>query len=306
MDIIAECTSEDVVLGRGSKISSHPGNIRFRELAKEKAPKYNGCKSKVDKKAIAKELVQEIESSGARFLRPITAVSKNDEDEIRSAYELVSNETKMTKAAQKLRECAASFREGQGMGQGLEALGTAAGIKAAGTGLPGDAAAQWGSIPGMPFFPGQLQMPAKGGAPAVSSLVMDPAQYQLQLQAMGQFPGALNPQIMQLQGPGALSTDMGALSSIATSTLNAPGTTPQGAAPPGGLPNQMFVPGLNVFYPTAGPQMVVNSIEGGKVEGQSINVIPQEAKPSAEADSNAAVETAEAEQAGTPSSTHEA
>jgi hypothetical protein len=62
-----EYTEHDVLYGKGNIINKHPGNIRFREKARELLPRYLLC-SKEDKKPVSVELMESVTREGHRFL----------------------------------------------------------------------------------------------------------------------------------------------------------------------------------------------------------------------------------------------
>jgi hypothetical protein len=60
-------TKHDVLFGRVGDTNFHPGNVRFREKAKELLPKYLKC-SKDDKTQVSLELMQSVTREGHHFL----------------------------------------------------------------------------------------------------------------------------------------------------------------------------------------------------------------------------------------------
>jgi hypothetical protein len=107
--IVLEANDNDVLLGRGNAVNFRGGNVRFRQLAQNKALRYATCSNKLEKDRIAASILTEIKSLGGRFLRPISA--RNDTGEHLSAWEPVDEEVAMTKAKQTLRDCAAAIRK---------------------------------------------------------------------------------------------------------------------------------------------------------------------------------------------------
>lgn len=98
---IYEPRRNDVLLGRGSGVNNHHGNQVFRALVQEQKEQYNQSKSKVEKKAIAVEIVQTVQSSDGRFLfRPSN-----------SFWMEVSFQKAVLKASQALREGAPTIRK---------------------------------------------------------------------------------------------------------------------------------------------------------------------------------------------------
>jgi hypothetical protein len=59
----------DVCLGRGIRTSEHDGNVRYRCFIEQFRERYEGSKSKKEKAAIIREVVQSVHDSGARFLK---------------------------------------------------------------------------------------------------------------------------------------------------------------------------------------------------------------------------------------------
>merc|ERR1712045_857486 len=59
----------DVLSGRGNGVGCHPGNHKFREIAKQYHPQYiNGATTR-EKTQIVMNIMKKIESSGGRFLK---------------------------------------------------------------------------------------------------------------------------------------------------------------------------------------------------------------------------------------------
>ena len=63
-----EPSDGDVLYGRGGNANSHPGNIRFREKARELLPRYLLC-SKEDKTLVSVELMESVTRKGHRFIK---------------------------------------------------------------------------------------------------------------------------------------------------------------------------------------------------------------------------------------------
>jgi hypothetical protein len=65
----AEPTEDDILFGRGGDINKHPGNVRFREKARELASLYEACgDSKEEKYDLSVKLVDCMKSENRRFL----------------------------------------------------------------------------------------------------------------------------------------------------------------------------------------------------------------------------------------------
>lgn len=99
--IVHELKETDILLGRGKRTNNRPGNTRFRELAEAQSQVYSSAKTKQAKRTIARQFVKEIESTGARFLRP---VSISYEGSYKTAYEVVDKETIEIKVKQLMRD----------------------------------------------------------------------------------------------------------------------------------------------------------------------------------------------------------
>jgi hypothetical protein len=65
-DFVREPSENDVLCARGNV--THSGNLRFREMIKEHGPDYLRARSAGDKKEIVKNIIQEIQRRGGRFL----------------------------------------------------------------------------------------------------------------------------------------------------------------------------------------------------------------------------------------------
>ena len=63
-----EPSDGDVLYGRGGNANSHPGNIRFREKARELLSRYLLC-SKEDKTLVSVELMESVTRNGHRFIK---------------------------------------------------------------------------------------------------------------------------------------------------------------------------------------------------------------------------------------------
>jgi len=64
-------TENDILFGRGSKSNKHPGNIRFREKARELGSRFISCSSKEEKYKVSEELVEFIKGENRRFLEKV-------------------------------------------------------------------------------------------------------------------------------------------------------------------------------------------------------------------------------------------
>jgi hypothetical protein len=61
--------NDDVLLGKGTVISRHPGNVRMRLILESFCDQYDASERKKDKTTLTKEIWNEITKSGARFLK---------------------------------------------------------------------------------------------------------------------------------------------------------------------------------------------------------------------------------------------
>ena len=89
-----EPTENDILFGRGSKSNKHPGNIFFREKARELGSWFISCSSKEEKYKVSEVLVEFIKGENCRFLKKVP-------DGL--WYEVVGNDTRK-KASQALRD----------------------------------------------------------------------------------------------------------------------------------------------------------------------------------------------------------
>mmetsp|Transcript_10819 Transcript_10819/g.16105 ORF Transcript_10819/g.16105 Transcript_10819/m.16105 type:complete len:381 (+) Transcript_10819:300-1442(+) len=92
----------DVLCGRGGRINSHEGNVKFREIiATRKADYLSPATRKLQKAVIAQEVVDVIRNKGGRFLK----------EKSNGVWEEVTDEKAKKKCGQALREDAPVFRE---------------------------------------------------------------------------------------------------------------------------------------------------------------------------------------------------
>merc|ERR1712232_136708 len=90
-----EYTDIDVLFGRGGRGNHHKGNKRYRSLVNSHKEQYRKIKDKQAKTAIARSIVQKINSSGGRFLMY---------DKTKSKWMEVPSVRARTKVSQALRE----------------------------------------------------------------------------------------------------------------------------------------------------------------------------------------------------------
>jgi hypothetical protein len=58
----------DILLGRGGRIRSHPGNKKFRSIVDDYSDFYDGA-GKFERKGVADQIVQVVKGEGRRFLK---------------------------------------------------------------------------------------------------------------------------------------------------------------------------------------------------------------------------------------------
>lgn len=63
-----QLTAQDVLLGPGSRVRHHPGNVRFRNLILLRANEYKDTSCEEEKREIAIQIAQEIENENRRFI----------------------------------------------------------------------------------------------------------------------------------------------------------------------------------------------------------------------------------------------
>lgn len=110
---VSDVNDHDVLLGRGKRSYNHIGNVRFRELVSQQAVTYQATKSKPIRKAMAHEIMIEVESRGGRFLKPVDADRANDGAKA-GRWVCVSQSTARTKVKQALRDMAMFLSSNQG------------------------------------------------------------------------------------------------------------------------------------------------------------------------------------------------
>lgn len=112
----------DVLLGRGNHVHN-PGNAKFRMLVLSRSVEYWSCNNNVTKDAIARQIIDQISSSGGRFLRKLKNAPKRqpiDEEAVASStvdaptsdiWELADMETILVKVKQTFRDFTASAKK---------------------------------------------------------------------------------------------------------------------------------------------------------------------------------------------------
>ena len=69
VQVIAQVTDNDVLLGRGGLTNQHPGNILWRALAAQLRPEYITTNSNKTKRQISLRLIDMVKANGGRFLK---------------------------------------------------------------------------------------------------------------------------------------------------------------------------------------------------------------------------------------------
>ena len=64
-----KATPSDVCSGRGKSNWSHPGNVWYRQLVKERGPAYRIARTKREKKHITSEILKAVRERGGKFLK---------------------------------------------------------------------------------------------------------------------------------------------------------------------------------------------------------------------------------------------
>ena len=75
---ITDPSPDDVLMGRGAPSTDFPGNMRFRDLVKERREEYINAKRRKEKQIIAGEIIATIKSRGGRFLERKSVVRKTN------------------------------------------------------------------------------------------------------------------------------------------------------------------------------------------------------------------------------------
>eukprot|EP00977_Amphora_coffeiformis_P019807 scaffold7475_cov174-Amphora_coffeaeformis.AAC.4 len=93
----------DVLLGRGTPFSEYCGNLKVRELVKERQAEYAKTSTRDEKHQIAVDIARETRARGGRFLRCI----EGTKDSKSSKWEVVQDEKEVTqKIKQMIRDMA--------------------------------------------------------------------------------------------------------------------------------------------------------------------------------------------------------
>lgn len=98
MSLITKPYDSDILCGKDKTFNKHPGNRAYRELIEEHAVSYSNESSKQIKMKVTKQIVQQLEASGARFIRKVGE----------NAWQEISNQQARDKTSHALRFCAGS------------------------------------------------------------------------------------------------------------------------------------------------------------------------------------------------------
>lgn len=71
---ITELNENDVLMGRGSPSTEYSGNLRFRQLVRERRAEYLKAVRRRDKHQIAESIIETVHKRGGRFLQRITTL----------------------------------------------------------------------------------------------------------------------------------------------------------------------------------------------------------------------------------------
>lgn len=93
----------DILLGRGKRNNNREANMRLRQMAEDRADDYMQAEGKQEKAIVAELMIQDIQSNGARFLKPVS-VPDNGNGTYRRAYEVVNPSVVAIKIKQLLRD----------------------------------------------------------------------------------------------------------------------------------------------------------------------------------------------------------
>jgi len=79
-EAILHPSPDDVLMGRGAPSTDFTGNLRFRELVKERRGDYVNAKRRKDKQGVAGEIIATVKKRGGRFLQRIETCRKVGQD----------------------------------------------------------------------------------------------------------------------------------------------------------------------------------------------------------------------------------
>ena len=121
-EVVFQLKDEDVLLGRGTRVHVHEGNIRFRVIVEKYARRYAlADKNRSLRRDIAYKVIATIHQNGGRFLR-------GDVGSATKFWYVASEQAVFTKAKQALRDAGASraahWRESEKRSKALAAAAT--------------------------------------------------------------------------------------------------------------------------------------------------------------------------------------
>ena len=99
----------DVLLGRGKATHIHTGNVRFRELVKERATVYRNNTDTAFRRSVAQDILDTVHANGGRFLKSIQVSTTSSSTSRNQQWQIVEQEKVMTKVKQCLRDTASSM-----------------------------------------------------------------------------------------------------------------------------------------------------------------------------------------------------
>ena len=94
----------DILMGRGKRTNNRPANTHLRERAEDQALSYARLTTKKEKREFSRKFIDEIESTGARF---VEAASVSYNGSYKTAYSIVPRNVVEVKIKQLLRDRAA-------------------------------------------------------------------------------------------------------------------------------------------------------------------------------------------------------
>lgn len=105
---VSKAKSNDVVLGRGTKLSEREGNTLFRDIAREYALTYVKAATRAAKNKIAKQVLVAFaqQSGNGRFLRRISAHDSKGSVFVEVYEQITSKDELVAKTKQRLRDFA--------------------------------------------------------------------------------------------------------------------------------------------------------------------------------------------------------
>lgn len=102
-NLIKKCTSKDVLMGRGKRVSEWAGNKHFRQIVDRNRKEYVASERHA-KARIAESVIQEIYSFGGRFIREVNGKNSCDGTDETAVWVVVEYDRALEKTCQALRE----------------------------------------------------------------------------------------------------------------------------------------------------------------------------------------------------------